>query len=263
VKPSFNTAGPCFPDEHYMLPPERRLGRVMELVDDGKYFTLVAGRQTGKTTSARWLVHHYRAGQRFRAIWVDVQEAREQPDPAKAFRGEYAVANPIYREVIPRALTSVAQHGLHQPTEWYVRPDGSLDMEKIVSAFQAFWRKDGHLAAEGFGNRESGPHLMLMAFLQRIVNGGGRIDREYALGRGDLDLLVTWKEERHAIEVKLRRDTETEGEALDQVARYLDQAGLDEGWLVMFDLRSTRPWSERITRETVEHAGKRVHVAGC
>ena len=30
-------AWPCFPDEHYMLPPERRLGRVLELVDDGKY----------------------------------------------------------------------------------------------------------------------------------------------------------------------------------------------------------------------------------
>jgi hypothetical protein len=58
----------------------------MELVDDGKYFTLIAGRQTGKTTSAWWLARHYDAGQRFRAIWVDVQEAREKPDPAKAFR---------------------------------------------------------------------------------------------------------------------------------------------------------------------------------
>src|SRR5262249_22161106 len=86
VKPSFNTTGPCFPNEHYLLPPERRLGRVMELVDDGKYFTLVAGRQTGKTTSAQWLVRHYNAGPRFRAIWVDIQEAREKPDPAKALR---------------------------------------------------------------------------------------------------------------------------------------------------------------------------------
>jgi len=45
MRPSFNTTGPCFPDEHYMLPPERRLGRVMELIDDGKYFPLHAGRQ--------------------------------------------------------------------------------------------------------------------------------------------------------------------------------------------------------------------------
>ena len=62
MRPRFNTTGPCFPDEHYMLPPERRLGRVMELVDDGKYFTLHAGRQTGKATSAQRLADHYNAG---------------------------------------------------------------------------------------------------------------------------------------------------------------------------------------------------------
>lgn len=44
MRPSFNTTGPCVPGEHYMLPPERRLGRVRELVDDHKYFTLTAGR---------------------------------------------------------------------------------------------------------------------------------------------------------------------------------------------------------------------------
>jgi hypothetical protein len=42
---SFNTAGPCIPGEHCMLPPERRFGRVLELVDEGKYFTVRAGRQ--------------------------------------------------------------------------------------------------------------------------------------------------------------------------------------------------------------------------
>src|SRR5262249_1725971 len=159
-------------------------------------------------------------------------------------RGEYVIANPVYREVIPRALTWVDQHSIHQPTEWYVLPDGSLDMPKLMAAWQTFWRKDGHLAAAGFSYREAGPPLMLMAFLQRIVNGGGRVEREYGLGRGALDLVVEWRGARHAIEVKLRRDTETEADALEQVTRYLDQSGLDEGWLVMFDLRSMLPWTE-------------------
>ncbi len=68
VRPRFNVAGPCFPDEHYMLPPERRLGRVMELINDGLYFTLQAGRQTGKTTSAQWLTDYYNRGERFQAV---------------------------------------------------------------------------------------------------------------------------------------------------------------------------------------------------
>ena len=50
VVPSFNTAGACIPGEHYMLPPERRLGRVLTLIEERKYFTLQSGRQTGKTT---------------------------------------------------------------------------------------------------------------------------------------------------------------------------------------------------------------------
>ncbi|NJK31491.1 MAG: hypothetical protein HC927_03185 [Deltaproteobacteria bacterium] len=102
-----------------------------------------------------------------------------------------------------------------------------------------------------------------MAFLQRVVNGGGRIEREYGLGRGALDLIIEWREQRYAIEVKLRRDTETEEDALDQIARYLDHAGLAEGWLVLFDLRSTLSWQERLTTRELEHHGKRVHVIGC
>ena len=516
---SFNTTGPCIPGEHYMLPPERRLERVQGLIEESKYFTLHAGRQTGKTTSLMWLERHLNDSGRWRAVWVDLETAREQPDPAAALstvlaiiddalrlhhaelarpdateieaalrnpakalldylrclsglderplvllldeadglvgpamvsfltqlrhayiersqtpfpssvvlvgqrqvrdyiastedrkalswlgttspfnitaeattlgpfteaevaellgqhtaatrqrfepeavrliwelgrghpwltnalagqivgqdvrdrgvsitarhveaaretiilerrshidslvarlreprvrrilepmlagtrlpadlldddvsyllglglvrmdRGELQIANPIYREVIPRALAWTQQISMHQPTEWYVRPDGALDVPKLMAAWQAFWRKDGHLAAEGFGYREAGPHLMLMAFLQRIVNGGGRVEREYGLGRGALDLMIFWKAERHAIEVKIRRDTDTEAEALDQVVRYLDRAGLGEGWLITFDLRKELPWADKLFAREVEHAAKTIRIVGC
>jgi hypothetical protein len=517
MRPSFNTTGPCFPDEHYMLPPARRLGHIMELIDEGKYFTLYAGRQTGKTTSAQWLTDHYNAGERFGAVWFDLQTARDKPEPALAFRtlltkldigvklmlsdlgvpadrerllddpdtavlqylgdlarrsprplvvffdeadclvgasmvsfltqirdgylarhrspfphsvvlmgqrnvrdyvltqeertavswlgsaspfnisaeattlgpftepevselcaqhtaatgqpfepeatariymlsqghpwlvcaladqivrrdvrdrneavtaahvetaketiilerrthidslidrlhdprvhrilapmlageritgdllhgdlaytvglgivriqaGQVEIANPIYREVLPRALSYDQQIQIVLRPAAFVHPDGALDLPRLMAAWQTFWRKDGHLAAAGFSYKEAGPHLMLMAFLQRIVNGGGRVEREYGLGRGALDLLIEWRGTRHAIEVKLRRDTETEADALEQVAGYLDTAGLDEGWLVMFDLRSTQSWEQRLTTRTLEAKGKRVHVVGC
>jgi hypothetical protein len=181
----------------------------------------------------------------------------------RARGGRYEIANAVYAEVLPRALTHVQQLQIANEPAWYVRPDGTLDMPKLMTDWQVFWRKDGHLAAAGFRYQEAGPHLMLMAFLQRVVNGGGRIEREYGLGRGALDLMVEWRGQRHAIEVKLRRDAETEQDALDQLARYLDHAGLGEGWLVMFDLRSTLPWEQRLVLRDVEHRGKTVHVVGC
>jgi hypothetical protein len=177
-------------------------------------------------------------------------------------QGALEIANPIYREVIPRALTFAQQVTIGNKPAWYVRKDGSLDMPKLMADWQAFWRRDGHLAAEGFSYRESGPHLMLMAFLQRIINGGGRIEREYGLGRRALDLIVHWRDERHAIEVKLRRDTETEAEALDQLGGYLDRAGLNEGWLVLFDLRKGPTWEEKLFLREVTREGKRIHVVG-
>ena len=177
--------------------------------------------------------------------------------------GRWAVANPIYREVIPRALNATVQSSIDQHTQWYVGADGLLDVPKLMTAWQTFWRKDGHVAAEGFSYRESGPHLMLMAFLQRVVNGGGRIDREYALGKGALDLLITWKTQRIALELKLRRDTETEDDALEQVSRYLDALDVPEGWLVLFDLRSTAPWPQRLFTRAVAVGERTVHIVGC
>jgi hypothetical protein len=80
--------------------------------------------------------------------------------------GRYEIANPIYREVIPRALTHVQQMQIPNEPPVYVRADGSLDVPTLMTDWQAFWRIDGHPAAEGFAYRESGPHLMLMAFLR-------------------------------------------------------------------------------------------------
>ena len=181
----------------------------------------------------------------------------------RARGGHFEMANPIYAEIVPRALTYIQQMQIANEPADYVRPDGALDVAKLMADWQVFWREDGHLAAQGFGYRESGPHLMLMAFLQRVVNGGGRIEREYGLGRGALDLLVAWRGERHAIEVKLRRDTQTQKRALEQVGRYLEKMGLDEGWLVMFDLRAKRSWKDRLTSKTVKTGGKRIHLIGC
>lgn len=88
-------------------------------------------------------------------------------------------------------------------------------------------------------------------------------ERRLGLGRGALDLLIEWKGQRHAIEVKLRRDTETETDALDQVVRYLEGLGLGDGWLVMFDLRKGPGWAEKLFVREVEHRGKVVRIVGC
>ena len=115
-----------------------------------------------------------------------------------ARRGPRRIANPIYREVIPRELMYAREDSILQETEWYVKPDGDLDVEGLLAAFQRFFREHSEHWLERFQYKEAGPQLLLQAFLQRVVNGGGRIEREYALGSRRTDLLIVWPPGRFA-----------------------------------------------------------------
>jgi len=182
------------------------------------------------------------------------------------------VANPIYGEVLPRELTWVLQHEIvPQETAWYVRSDGSLDMDGLLAAFQKFFRQNSEHWIRRAQYTEAGPQLVLQAFLHRVVNATGRIEREYALGSRRVDLLVVWpreagREDRIVVECKLVKEgrsmSRTVEEGLEQTKRYMDISGTDAGHLVVFDMRPDRSWSERIFREERDHEGALVTVWG-
>jgi hypothetical protein len=109
-----------------------------------------------------------------------------------------------------------------------------------------------------------------MAFLQRVVNGGGRIEREYAAGRGRMDLAVLFSGHWSIIEIKLvhpgdgQATTVTEG--LGQVIRYRDSIDRSaDAWLVVFDRRPAgrkKSWEKRLSWEVRETEEGRVTVVG-
>ena len=102
------------------------------------------------------------------------------------------IANRIYREIIPRELTSSTQDTIVEQQEWYIDADNRLDMQKLLAAFQQFFREHSESWIERFDYKEAGPQLLMQAFLQRIINSGGRINREYGLGRKRTDLVIEW-----------------------------------------------------------------------
>ena len=91
------------------------------------------------------------------------------------------IANPNYIEVVPRELSRVVQEELEaeQSATWYVGSDGELNVVALIGAFQQFFPEGSEHWLQRFEYQEAGPQLLLQAFLQRIVNGGGRIEREY------------------------------------------------------------------------------------
>ena len=59
-----------------------------------------------------------------------------------------------------------------------MRSDGRLDDVKLLAAFQAFFRENAEHWLQRFAYQEAGPQLLMQAFLQRIVNGGGYVERD-------------------------------------------------------------------------------------
>ena len=183
------------------------------------------------------------------------------------------IANGIYREIIPRELTWSTQDALTQDPLWYENPDNSINMEKMLLDFQQFFRQNADAWIGRFDYAEAGPQLLLQAFLQRVVNGGGYIDREYGLGRRRTDLLIRkpltdhygGPVQRVVLELKLRRGSldKVIEEGLRQTADYMDLAGsVDEGHLIVFDRTQEKTWDERIWHKPYEHDGRTIMVWG-
>ncbi len=177
-------------------------------------------------------------------------------------RGTWEAANPMYREVIARTLSFDQQTAMPQTLADRWVSNGTLDMNGLLRGFQEFWRENADIWVDKYDYREAAPHLILMAFLQRVVNGGACIDREFALGRKRLDLCVRMDPHRYPVELKLRYSDKTEADGLAQLGDYMDTCGAKEGWLVIFDRRPERPWDERIFWRTVQRDGRTIHVVG-
>ena len=185
-------------------------------------------------------------------------------------QGHAAIANKIYQEVIPRELTYSTQLTITHETSWYVAADGRLDMVKLLTAFQSFFREHSEHWLERFSYKEAGPQLLLQAFLQRVLNGGGRIEREYGLGRERTDLLIFWPcdnsgtVQKVVLELKIRyRDLEKTIQAgLEQTWRYMDRAETAEGHLIIFDRTPDKPWVEKVFQRTETHNGVVISVWG-
>ena len=176
-------------------------------------------------------------------------------------------ANPIYGEVIVRTLNFRTQQEIEDITPNTVLPayldNGRLDMTRQLREFQQFWREHSAIWIERFDYKEAAPHLVLQAFLQRVINGGGRITREMAAGMRRLDLCVEYQGAHYPIELKLRYGEQTYAEGQRQLLDYLTTLGCAEGWLLVFDRRPEIDWDAKLFWREVVLEEKTVHIIGC
>jgi hypothetical protein len=145
-----------------------------------------------------------------------------------------------------------------------VGSDGRIDMGRLLQRFAVFFRENGEVLEGDQSYHEVAPQLVMMAFLQGVVNGQGQLAREYGLGRDRIDLLMQWpylgedgkrRWQKEALELKVWRDKRKDPleSGLEQLDGYLDRLGLLTGYLVIFDRRSgSGPLAERVRTEPAQ-----------
>ncbi|QNP29840.1 ATP-binding protein [Cylindrospermopsis curvispora] len=164
------------------------------------------------------------------------------------------IANPIYKEVLPLVLSYTTRVSIGAIEPRWLNQQGELLPDELLHAFLEFWRQHGEPLLRSAPYHEIAPHLVLMAFLHRVVNGGGTLEREYAIGSGRMDICLRYGKVVMGMELKVWREGKLDPlmKGLIQLDKYLDGLGLDTGWLVIFDRRpGLPPMGERISTEEV------------
>lgn len=151
---------------------------------------------------------------------------------------------------------------------------------------QQFFREHSEHWVERFDYKEAGPQLLLQAFLQRIINAGGRVEREFGLGRRRTDLLVIWPVQKKDKDGRMRdkgRNAQSQSEiqkvvlelkllygslegtieeGLVQTWAYMDRCGADTGHLVIFDRDPDKSWDAKIFTRQESYRSKAITVWG-
>jgi len=190
----------------------------------------------------------------------------------REYEGRTEPANPIYAELIIRALNWNVQESIRCEHEEYIVPrylkDGKIDMLFLMKDFQQYWRENSEIWIDRYKKHyyeydEYTTHLVMQAFLQRVINGGGQVIREMAFGRKRIDLCVVYDGQKYPIELKILQNMRGKAQGIEQILGYMDKVGSDNGWLVIFDRDPGKSWAERIYVKEETAGGKTVTVVGC
>jgi len=186
--------------------------------------------------------------------------------------GKTEPANPIYAELIIRTLNCGVQDSMQATHQDYLLPRylkaGKIDINFLIRDFQEYWRENSEIWTDRYRTHfyeydEAAPHLVMQAFLQRVINSGGQLIREMALGRKRADLCIVYDGQKYPIEIKILRNDKTISDGLAQTLEYMEKCGSDAGWLIIFDRSVEKSWDEKIYIKEENMNGKKITVAGC
>jgi hypothetical protein len=135
---------------------------------------------------------------------------------------------------------------------------GRLDFRRVFDKFQAFMKSKGAVVAKRPGFEEAFGQLLLLSYLDILVNGKGWTFKEVQSGEGRIDVVCYYKDQKEIVELKIWRGERHYEAGLSQLAKYLGTESLDHGYLVVFDRRETSSKAYSFKEHKV--SGKRIQA---
>ena len=178
-------------------------------------------------------------------------------------KNRLSIHNRIYRERIANYMIIKLQTEPQVDTKYnlnlfnfrgqFVRDDNSLDMAQVLIKFQSFIRE--HNSAKNRDFLEKDGRLLFMAFMKPIINGAGYDFKEPQISDEQrLDVVITFYQYRYLAELKIWHGEVAHQKGLTQLSIYMDNMGMKEGYLVIFNHNKKKTWKT----EWIELTGKKV-----
>lgn len=156
---------------------------------------------------------------------------------------DYAhLANPIYRKMLIKAfapthdlIRQATNGGIHH--RYLV--EGILHFDPLLDHFKAFMEEHGVRLLKSEKSQRpleiSGQYLLFSYLTAALQSVGGYVVIESVSSAGEIDLLAFYREQRFIIETKIWYGNAKYEAGKTQLVAYLRAAGLEKGYLVIFD----------------------------
>ncbi len=158
-------------------------------------------------------------------------------------QGELKIHNRIYEQRIYNYMSSIIETStdvsFYNEKSNFIKEDGNLDIKKILIKFQKFMKHEYSEKREAF--LEADGRLLFLAFISPIINGTGFAFKEVQGGEEKrFDIVITYNKKMYIVELKIWHGEEYHKKGLLQLGEYLDQYGLENGYLLIFDFRKLK-----------------------
>ncbi|AJA47861.1 hypothetical protein CPAST_c17910 [Clostridium pasteurianum DSM 525 = ATCC 6013] len=170
-------------------------------------------------------------------------------------QGKLKLHNRIYEQKIYDYMSSLIETStnlsFYNERSEFIKKDGSLDIAKVLLKFQNFMKHEYSHKRESF--LEEDGRLLFLAFLSPIINGTGFAFKEVKGGEEKrFDIVITYEKKMYILELKIWRGDKYHEKGLVQLGEYLEQYGLEEGYLLIFDFRKVKGVVGKVEEVTVK-----------